>query len=91
MLYAPWMVDASEIARLVAEVESPVNVLLVRNGPAVPELAEMGVRRVSTGGWLTFAAYGALARAADELLATGTSTYMDGVLSPERRSGAFGD
>jgi 2-methylisocitrate lyase-like PEP mutase family enzyme len=91
VLYAPWIVDASVNARLVAAVEAPVNVLLVRNGATVPELAEMGVRRISTGGWLTFAAYGALARAADELLATGTSTYMDGVLSPERRSAAFGD
>jgi len=55
-------------------------VLAMRQGPAVPELAAMGVRRVSTGGGLARAAYGALATAARELRAAGTSTYLDAAI-----------
>ena len=45
-----------------------MNVLAGVDGPDVAELATVGVRRVSTGGALAFAAYGALATAARELL-----------------------
>jgi 2-methylisocitrate lyase-like PEP mutase family enzyme len=55
----------------------------------VPELAGVGVRRVSTGGALAWAAYGALVAAAAELQATGTSTYLDGALRPDLRAAAF--
>jgi 2-methylisocitrate lyase-like PEP mutase family enzyme len=53
----------------------------MRHGPSIPELAELGVRRVSTGGPLARAAYGALRRAAQELLGPGTSTYQDDAIS----------
>jgi 2-methylisocitrate lyase-like PEP mutase family enzyme len=56
----------------------------------VPALASAGVRRVSTGGSLAFAAYGALAAAARELLSSGTSTYARAVLSGDDRRAAFG-
>ena len=56
--------DIDDIKRVVEEVGSPLNVLLLPNGPTVGELAEVGVRRVSTGGSLAFAAYGALAAGA---------------------------
>ena len=55
-----------------------MNVLALRNGPTVPQLAGVGVRRVSTGGSLAWAAYGALVDAAAELRGEGTSTYLDG-------------
>ena len=54
--------------------------LAMRQGPAVPELAAMGVRRVSTRGGLARAAYGALATAARELRAAGISTYLDAAI-----------
>lgn len=88
-LYAPGLVDVTEIARVVEEVGAPVNVLARPNGPSVPELAAVGLRRVSTGGALAFAAYGALASAARELLGRGTSTYTDHILAPEDRDAAF--
>jgi 2-methylisocitrate lyase-like PEP mutase family enzyme len=91
VVYAPGLRDLRLIARLVEEVGVPLNVLLLRDGPTVGELAGVGVRRVSVGGALAFAAYGALASAARELLASGTSTYLERALSPEDRSAAFGN
>src|SRR5436309_2980033 len=72
-----------------ARVKAPVNVLLRPSGPSVAQLAEVGVRRLSTGGSLAFAAYGALAHSARELLTEGTSTYAKGALSVEDRRAAF--
>ncbi|WP_203788267.1 isocitrate lyase/PEP mutase family protein [Paractinoplanes rishiriensis] len=89
-LYAPGLTDLGDIARVVAEVGAPVNVLAMRTGPSVPQLAGAGVRRVSTGGSLAWAAYGALADAATELRETGTSTYLDRALPRPIRDAAFG-
>ena len=75
VVYAPWLADIGHIARVVSET-APVNVLARVDGPDVAELATVGVRRVSTGGALAFAAYGALATAARELLSEGTSSYI---------------
>ena len=74
-VYAPGLHDLEQIAAVVEAVGVPVNVLALRNGPTVAELASVGVRRVSTGGSLAAAAYGALLEGARELLADGTSTY----------------
>jgi 2-methylisocitrate lyase-like PEP mutase family enzyme len=81
VVYAPGLVDQSQIERLVMAVDAPVNVLAMRAGPSVPELAALGVRRVSTGGGLARAAYGALIAAARELQAGGTFTYLDSAVS----------
>jgi 2-methylisocitrate lyase-like PEP mutase family enzyme len=89
-LYAPGLTDLDDIARLVTEVGAPVNVLAMHGGPAVPQLAEAGVRRVSTGGSLAWAAYGALVDAAAELRDSGTSTYLDRALPRDVRDAAFG-
>jgi 2-methylisocitrate lyase-like PEP mutase family enzyme len=89
-VYAPGLTDLGEIARVVAETAAPVNVLAMRHGPSVAELAGVGVRRVSTGGALAWAAYGALVRAAEELRDAGTSTYLDGAVGRKLRDAAFG-
>ncbi|HEX7347094.1 MAG TPA: isocitrate lyase/phosphoenolpyruvate mutase family protein [Candidatus Limnocylindrales bacterium] len=80
-VYAPGLVDPADIKRLVTAVEAPVNVLAMRAGPSVPELAALGVRRVSTGGHLARVAYGALLAAARELQATGTYGYLGSAVS----------
>ncbi|MCI0425508.1 MAG: isocitrate lyase/phosphoenolpyruvate mutase family protein [Actinobacteria bacterium] len=90
VLYAPGLVDRDQIATIVTEVAAPVNVLLLPDGPTVGELAALGVRRLSTGGSLAFAAYGALANAARELMVEGTSRYTAANLSRNDRSRAFG-
>lgn len=89
VLYAPGLQDLGSIVRVVHETAASVNVLLLRDGPTVSQLAGIGVRRLSTGGSLAFAAYGALAAAARELRTAGTSTYMDRTLSVDDRRAAF--
>lgn len=81
VLYAPGLADGEQIRRLVERVRAPVNVLALRHGPSVPELAALGVRRVSTGGGLARAAYGALLAAAHELQTVGTSSYLDAAIT----------
>jgi 2-methylisocitrate lyase-like PEP mutase family enzyme len=90
VVYAPRLTDAEHIRRVVEETDAPVNVLAMRHGPSIPELAELGVRRVSTGGPLARVAYGALRGAAAELLGPGTSTYQDDAISSEDLERAFG-
>ena len=70
-----------QIRRLVQAVEVPVNVIASASGPPIPELAALGVGRVSTGGSLARAAYGAIAAAAAELQGPGTLTYLGGVIT----------
>ena len=88
-VYAPGLSQPADIARVVAAVTAPLNVLSWPKGPTVPELADLGVRRVSTGGALAFAAYGALVTAAEELLGPGTSEFRRGSLPHDLRARAF--
>ncbi|MGD9704522.1 MAG: isocitrate lyase/phosphoenolpyruvate mutase family protein [Acidimicrobiia bacterium] len=74
-VYAPGLADLAQIRALVDAVGVPVNVLALPGGPSVAELGSAGVRRVSTGGALARAAYGALMVGARELLESGTSAY----------------
>ena len=60
VVYAPGRRDPAHIARVVEAVGVPVNVLALPGAPSVPELEQVGVRRVSTGSLLASAAYGAL-------------------------------
>ncbi|MFI5782313.1 isocitrate lyase/phosphoenolpyruvate mutase family protein [Nocardia sp. NPDC051570] len=55
-LFVPGIHNTDEIRRLTATFELPLNVLQLPDGPTVPELATLGVRRVSTGGLLFRAA-----------------------------------
>lgn len=66
--YAPGLTNPADLRRLVSEVNAPINYLHRPNGPALPELASLGVRRVSTGGALTRVAYAAVEKAIDDLL-----------------------
>jgi 2-methylisocitrate lyase-like PEP mutase family enzyme len=77
VLYAPGLSSGEDIARVVDAVQRPVNVLAVRGGPPVAELAELGVSRVSVGGAFAFAAMGALVRAGRELREQGTYAWSE--------------
>ena len=77
VLYAPAVTDADELRQLLAAVDLPVNVLALPGAPTVPELAALGVRRVSVGGAFAFAATGAVVEAARELLEAGTYGYWE--------------
>jgi 2-methylisocitrate lyase-like PEP mutase family enzyme len=76
VLYAPGLTRASDIRDVVSSVDRPVNVLAMAGTPPVPELAELGVARVSVGGAFAFAALGALTEAARELQNAGTYGYL---------------
>ncbi len=89
VLYAPGLSDIDQIATVVRAVGAPLNVLALAGGPTVSELASVGVRRVSTGGALARAAYGALMAGARELLDTGTSTYNAKGISRRDLDAAF--
>ncbi len=89
VVYAPGLTRIDDIARLVEATGAPVNVLATPDGPSVAGLESVGVRRVSTGGALAFAAYGSLAAAAREIRDRGTSKYSSGALSRDDRGAAF--
>lgn len=89
VVYAPGLTDVGDISRVVDATQAPVNVLAMRRSPPVPVLARLGVRRVSTGGGLARAAYGSLRRAAGELQAAGTSTYLDDAIGGDELEAAF--
>jgi 2-methylisocitrate lyase-like PEP mutase family enzyme len=89
-VYAPGLRDLGQISRVVDEVGIPLNVLALGGGPTVSELASVGVRRVSTGGSLAAAAYGALFAGANELRTSGTSAYVSGGVPRDALDAALG-
>jgi 2-methylisocitrate lyase-like PEP mutase family enzyme len=87
VVYAPGLTDLAQIKRVVDAVGVPVNVLALPAAPPVAGLASVGVRRVSTGGLLARAAYGAMLAGARELQSDGTSTYgRAGITQDELRT-----
>jgi 2-methylisocitrate lyase-like PEP mutase family enzyme len=79
VVYAPGLRDLEQIRTVVEAAGVPVNVLALRGGPSIEALGSVGVQRVSTGGALAGAAYGALVAGARELTAEGTSNYSAGI------------
>jgi 2-methylisocitrate lyase-like PEP mutase family enzyme len=77
VLYAPGLRSMDEIRAVLGSVSRPLNVLAHPDLPAVAELAEAGVSRISVGGAFAFAAYGALVEAATELRDAGTYGYLE--------------
>ncbi len=76
VLFAPGLTDLDEIKTLCAEVDRPVNILLLKGGPTPAELAEAGVARISVGGAFAWNALTGLVDAARELLA-GDTAFLD--------------
>ncbi|MEP7202538.1 MAG: isocitrate lyase/phosphoenolpyruvate mutase family protein [Ilumatobacteraceae bacterium] len=87
VVYAPGLIDIDQIRTLVSAVGVPVNVLIMRGGPSVAQLAEAGVRRVSTGSLLTLISFGAFVKAAERLRDEGVigtdEPFLSGTLSKE--------
>jgi 2-methylisocitrate lyase-like PEP mutase family enzyme len=76
-LYAPGIRSAQEIAAVVKAVAPrPVNVLVSSDFATVPQLADLGVRRISTGGALARTAWTGFMAAAKEIAAQGTFTGL---------------
>ncbi len=58
-VFVPGLGDPARIAALVKALDVPLNILYSPTGPTVPELAELGVRRISLGSLLYRRALGA--------------------------------
>lgn len=82
-LYAPGLPDIPSVRAACDALTAPVNVVVGFSGATytVDDLAEAGVKRVSTGGSLARAALGEMIRAATELRESGTHAYADRAIS----------
>jgi 2-methylisocitrate lyase-like PEP mutase family enzyme len=79
-LFAPGVTDAATIATLVRQVKGPLNVLAVAGSPPVPELARLGVARVSLGSGPMRVGLTVLRKLAEELRTAGTYSALAGVI-----------
>jgi 2-methylisocitrate lyase-like PEP mutase family enzyme len=77
VLFAPLVLDPTELRQVLSAVDLPLSVLVTPAAPTVGELAELGVSRISVGGALAVAAYGAAINAVNELRDQGTYGYWD--------------
>jgi 2-methylisocitrate lyase-like PEP mutase family enzyme len=77
VLFAPRVVEPQALRELLSSVDLPVSVLVLPGAPTIGELAELGVSRISVGGAIAVAAYGAAIKAVTELRDTGTSGYWE--------------
>lgn len=86
VVYAPGITDLDAIRKVCSSVGKPVNVLMGLLGAthSVSELGSAGAKRISVGGSLARAAYGALLRAGREMKEQGTFSYAaDAIPSKE--------
>jgi 2-methylisocitrate lyase-like PEP mutase family enzyme len=97
VLFAPGIAAAADIRQIVAAIDRPLNVLIGMPGMqlTVPQLQDLGVTRISLGGSLARSAYGAMMRAAAEILTQGTFAYtaqaaagkeLNGIFAPNRQA-----
>lgn len=94
VLYAPGILSREEIRSILSSIDRPLNVLMGFQGDnniSLAELTEMGVRRVSVGGSLARSAYGALMRAAKEMLENGTFAFADAAINTKEINGIFSE
>ncbi len=89
-LYAPGVWKKDDIAAMVQAVApKPVNVLVMKPDRTLPELADLGVRRISIGGALAAVGWAAVLRAVDEMKA-GSFTALGGRVPGSRLNELFG-
>ena len=77
VLFAPRVVDPAELTSSSSAVDLPVSVLITPDAPAIGQLAELGVSRISVGGAITAAAYGFAIEAVKQLQDKGTPNYWE--------------
>lgn len=75
-VFIPGVSDPDTIAELAQQIHGPINVLAVEGTPAIPDLARLGVARVTFGSGPMRATLGLLEKIARELNETGTFKHM---------------
>ncbi len=89
-LYAPGVKDPAKIAAIVKAVApKPVNVLVSAPGLTLPQLAALGVRRVSVGSALARVAWGAFMKSARSIAETGSFDSFGDAASFAELNGLF--
>lgn len=88
-IFVPGLTDLDVIAKFVGESPIPVNIMVGPGGPTIDELAKVGVRRVSLGASIAFAAYSLVVRATREILNRGTYTELNNIESWDVINGGF--
>ncbi len=90
VVYAPGLFTVEQIRRIVVETATAVNCILFPDAPSVAEMADLGVRRVSTGSGLSSLAYGAFVQGARHVLDHGVpDASLPGLRFRDQRA-AFG-
>ncbi len=91
-LYPPGVRTREQVREVVkALAPKPVNILMGAPGLSVAELADLGVRRISIGGALARAAWGAFLRAAQEIAEKGTFDELGKAIPFADINGMFGE
>jgi len=80
-VFVPGLGDGAAIARLVKDLDCPVNILAAPGGLSVGELGRLGVKRISLGSGPMRSSLGLLRRLAEEVRNSGTYTNMNGAPS----------
>jgi 2-methylisocitrate lyase-like PEP mutase family enzyme len=90
VLFAPGIASSEDIRQIVSSIDRPLNVLIGTGMHlTVPQLQELGVTRISLGASLARAAYGAMMRAATEILTAGSFEYTAQAASGKELNGIF--
>lgn len=79
-VFVPFVRDADTIAKLVAAIDGPVNILANPAAPSIPEMQAMGVARVSVGGLFSLMTYSKIGEACIELRESGTCGWAEGAI-----------
>jgi 2-methylisocitrate lyase-like PEP mutase family enzyme len=90
-VFVPALRDAADLAAVVAGAGAPLNVLAVPGLPPVPDLARLGVARLTVGSGAMRSVYGKLRRIAAELQGPGTyETLAEDALPHAELQGLLG-
>ena len=81
-VYPMGLTDSTSVSRFVRALDFPINVMVRKGLPTVPELQRLGVARVSFGPSASYAAMGLLRRASREVRERGTyETLIEGAIT----------
>lgn len=91
-LYVPGLRKREDIAAVLDAVSKPLNVLVGIKGFDIPldALADMGVRRVSTGGSIACATLGLVRQAVQQMM-SGNLSYRDLMITHDELTALFGE
>lgn len=91
-VFVPGPADLATISRLVNEVDGPISVGIGSGGGelTVQALADIGVRRISTGGALPRALAAVVKAASKEMLGGGTFSFAEGAMPESAINALFG-